>query len=199
MAHNEISRDAGQDILVKLPTASDITVRELSDQTRRMAIPPSSRPTSSYDSPPGPPVRRVPPTQPQPSLQRAKALWTYNENGSVRTSPVSYLFNTDEGVFRNPMICPSARATPLRWSLKRIRIGGLASSTESKDCSPLITWRRSLPAALLPILRPVTLGEHRQLLLRRIIVVHLPRTNPSLTDRLRVDTNHSHPNPIIPI
>src|SRR5712691_1556079 len=113
-------------------------------------------------------------------------------------SPVSYLFNTDECVFRNPMICPSTRATSLRWSLKRIRIGGPASSTESKDCSPLITWRRSLPAALLPILRPVTLGEHHQLLLPRIIVVHLPRINPSIMDPLRVDTNHSHPNPIIP-
>jgi hypothetical protein len=85
MAHNEISRNEGQVILAKLPTANDITVRELSDQTRRMAIPPSSPPTSSYDSLPGPPVRRVPPTQPQPqpSLQRAKALWAYNENGSV--------------------------------------------------------------------------------------------------------------------
>lgn len=91
MAHNEISRDAGQDILAKLPTASDITARELSDQTRRMTIQPSLPPTSSYDPPPaqpsGPPVRRVPPTQPQPSLQRAKALWTYNENGSVCTFP----------------------------------------------------------------------------------------------------------------
>ena len=91
MAHNEISRDAGQDILAKLPTASDITARELSDQTRRMTIRPSSPPTSSYDHPsappPGPPVRRVPPAQPQPSMQRAKALWSYNENGSVCTFP----------------------------------------------------------------------------------------------------------------
>lgn len=114
-------------------------------------------------------------------------------------STVSYQFNTDECVFRNPMICPSARATSSRWSLKRIPIGGLASSTDSKDCSPLITWRRSLPAALLPILRLVTLGEYHQLLLRRIIVVHPPRTNPSIMDPLRVDINHSHPNPIIPI
>ena len=97
MAHNEISRDAGQDILAKLPTASDITARELSDQTRRMTIQPSSAPTSSYDPPaappPGPPVRRAPPAQPQPSLQRAKALWTYNENGSVCTFP-SFLTNS---------------------------------------------------------------------------------------------------------
>jgi hypothetical protein len=96
------------------------------------------------------------------------------------------------------MICPSARATSLRWSLKRIRIGGLAGTTESKDCSPLITWRRPLPA-LLPILRPMTLVGHHQLLLRRIIMVHLPHTNPSIMDPSRVDTNHSHPNPIIPI
>ena len=98
MAHNEISRDAGQDILAKLPTASDITARELSDQTRRMTIRPSSTPTSSYDPPsappPGPPVRRVPPAQPQPSMQRAKALWSYNENGSVMHFPLSLINST---------------------------------------------------------------------------------------------------------
>src|SRR5712671_3923338 len=78
MAQNEISRDVGQGILSNLPTASDITVRELSEQTRRMTIPPSSPPPGT---PSGPPVRRS--LQPQPNLQRAKALWTYNENGSV--------------------------------------------------------------------------------------------------------------------
>jgi hypothetical protein len=121
MAQNEISRDVGQGILSNLPTASDITVRELSEQTRRMAIPPSSPPPGT---PSGPPVRRS--LQPQPNLQRAKALWTYNENGSVSNFAFSFQLNADGCVFRNLMICPSVRAISLRWSLKQMRIGGLA-------------------------------------------------------------------------
>jgi hypothetical protein len=86
MAQNEISRDAGQRILAQLPTSSDVAVRELSEQTRRLTMPsPSPQPSIVYDGPPAPPseppVRRTP--QPQPSLQRAKALWSYNESGSV--------------------------------------------------------------------------------------------------------------------
>jgi hypothetical protein len=91
IAQDEISRDAGHRILNQLPTASDVTVRELSEQTRRMAIPSSPpQPSIEYDRPPGPPpsgppVRRIP--QSQPALQRAKALWSYNDNGSVRIPP----------------------------------------------------------------------------------------------------------------
>ncbi|KAH9974840.1 hypothetical protein BJV74DRAFT_863315 [Russula compacta] len=85
MAQNEISRDVGQGILAKLPTSNDLAIRELSEQTRRMTIPaPLSPPQIDYDPTPGPPsgppARRIQP--PQPSLQRAKALWTYNENGA---------------------------------------------------------------------------------------------------------------------
>jgi len=81
MDHNEISPAAGRDILAKLPTTSDIAVRDLSERTRRRAIP-SPPPQPPVESPPpsGPPVRRISP--PQPNLQRAKALWSYNENGS---------------------------------------------------------------------------------------------------------------------
>ncbi|KAI0067357.1 SH3-domain-containing protein [Artomyces pyxidatus] len=76
VSQNQLSPDAGQDILSKLPTASDPALRELSDQTRRMTIP-SPGPASSY----GPPTRRdVPPPPPRSSTQRAKALWAYNEN-----------------------------------------------------------------------------------------------------------------------
>jgi hypothetical protein len=86
MAQNEISRDAGQRILGQLPNSSDVALRDLSEQTRRMTIPtPSSQPPMEYGRPPappsGPPVRRN--TQQPPSLQQAKALWAYNENGSV--------------------------------------------------------------------------------------------------------------------
>jgi hypothetical protein len=86
MAQDEISRDAGQRILAQLPTASDVTVRELSDQTRRLTIPtPSPQPSNEYDRPPGPPsgppVRHTP--QPQPSMQRARALWNYNDLETV--------------------------------------------------------------------------------------------------------------------
>ena len=91
IAQNEISRDAGQRILNQLPTASDVAVRELSEQTRRMAIPSPPQPSIEYDRPPGPPpsgppVRRI--SQSQPALQRAKALWPYNENGSVSILPL---------------------------------------------------------------------------------------------------------------
>jgi LAS seventeen-binding protein 1/2 len=87
VAQNEISRDAGQRILSQLPGASDAAVLELAEQTGRMTIPsPPSQPSNEYDRPPGPPsgplVRRNSPPS-QPSLQRAKALWSYNENGSV--------------------------------------------------------------------------------------------------------------------
>ena len=86
----EISRDAGRLILDKLPIASDVTLRDLSEQTRRMTIPSAASPQPSTDyaqsptPPSGPPVRRNP--QPsQPGVQRAKALWSYNESGSVGT------------------------------------------------------------------------------------------------------------------
>jgi len=90
MSQGEISRDVGHGILAKLPTTSDVALRDLSEQTRRMTIPspPLSQPSIDYGSPhrppSGPPVRRnVPPSQ--PSMQRAKALWSYNENGLVGT------------------------------------------------------------------------------------------------------------------
>jgi hypothetical protein len=88
VAQDEISRDAGQRILAQLPNASDVALRDLSEQTRRMTIPvpaPSPQPPIDYDRPSappsGPPARRN--AQQPPSLQQAKALWAYNENGSV--------------------------------------------------------------------------------------------------------------------
>ena len=85
VAHDEISRDAGQRILAQLPNSSDFAVRDLSEQTRRMRIP---SPTPEYDRPPappsGPPARRN--TQQPPRLQQAKALWTYNDNSSVSST-----------------------------------------------------------------------------------------------------------------
>jgi len=85
MAQNEISRDAGQRILGQLPNSSDIAVRDISEQTGRMTIPsPSLEPAVEYDRPPappsGPPARRN--TQQPPSMQKAKALWAYNDIGS---------------------------------------------------------------------------------------------------------------------
>jgi hypothetical protein len=86
MAQDEISRDAGQRILAQLPNASDIALRDLSEQTRRMTIPsPAPHSSIEYDAPTappsGPPARRNP--QHTPRLQQAKALWTYNDNSSV--------------------------------------------------------------------------------------------------------------------
>jgi hypothetical protein len=100
MAQDEISRDAGQRILAQLPNASDIALRDLSEQTRRMAIPtPSPQPPIDYDPPSAPPsgplaLRN---TQQPPSLQQAKALWAYNENGSVSNSPVFRRSNAEGG------------------------------------------------------------------------------------------------------
>ena len=113
IAQDEISRDAGQRILAQLPNASDVALRDLSEQTRRMTIPmPSPQPPVEYDRPPappsGPPARRN--AQQPPSLQQAKALWAYNENGSVSIAPF-YRRLSAEGVYpRNLMIYPSTRA-----------------------------------------------------------------------------------------
>jgi hypothetical protein len=100
VAHNEISRDAGQRILAQIPTASDTAIRDLSDQTRRIPPDPSPPPQAptEHDRPPGPqpsgpPVRRLP--QSQSALPRAKVLWAYNENGSVGTPPLPHLFSPD--------------------------------------------------------------------------------------------------------
>jgi len=86
MNQGEIPRDVGHGILAKLPTASDLALRDISEQTRRMTIPspPLSQPSIDYARPPGPPSgpaarRNSPPSQ--PNVQRAKALWSYNENG----------------------------------------------------------------------------------------------------------------------
>ncbi|TFY68017.1 hypothetical protein EVG20_g3718 [Dentipellis fragilis] len=76
MSQNEISREAGHDILRKLPSASDSSIMALSSQTARMTIPsPSHTPAA-----PPEPVRSAPP--PASRTTRAKALWAYNENGS---------------------------------------------------------------------------------------------------------------------
>ena len=90
MSQDVITRDEGHSVLAKLPTESDVTLRNLSEQTRRMTIPspPLSQPSVDYPTPSvpvsGPPVRRnVPPAQ--PNVQRARALWSYNENGLVGT------------------------------------------------------------------------------------------------------------------
>jgi len=87
VAQNEIPRDAGQRILSQLPNSNDVAVRELSEQTRRMAMPSAPvQPSAEYDRPSrppsGPPIRRAAAAPPQPALQRARALWTYNEDGS---------------------------------------------------------------------------------------------------------------------
>jgi LAS seventeen-binding protein 1/2 len=113
MAQDEISRDAGQRILAQLPNSSDVALRDLSEQTRRMAIPtPSPQPPIHYDPPsapePGPPARRN--TQQPPSLQQAKALWAYNENGSVGNPPVNGRLSAEGMYPRNLMIYPSALA-----------------------------------------------------------------------------------------
>ncbi|THH21262.1 hypothetical protein EW146_g246 [Bondarzewia mesenterica] len=85
VSQDEISREAGREILAKLPSASTASILALSEQTSRLMIP---EPTISAPvSPPppastelGPPVRRnVPP--PPVQLSRAKAIWGYNENG----------------------------------------------------------------------------------------------------------------------
>ncbi|KAI9440126.1 SH3-domain-containing protein [Lactarius indigo] len=85
ISQGEIPHDVGRGILAKLPTTNEVALRDLSEQTRRMTIPspPLSQPSIDYSPhgpPSGPPVRRnVPPSQ--PSMQRARALWSYNENG----------------------------------------------------------------------------------------------------------------------
>jgi hypothetical protein len=90
MTHGEISSTAGHEILSKLPTTNDIAVRQLTEQTRGMTIPsPPPQPPIEPVPQSGPPARRF--SQPRPSLQRAKALWTYNENGSVSAPPPPFL------------------------------------------------------------------------------------------------------------
>src|SRR5258708_30783260 len=100
MTHNEISRDAGQRILTQLPNSNDVAVRELSEQTRRMAMPsPSPQPTIEYDRPPsGPPARRS--SQQPPTWHQAKTLTSYNENVGEVPPP----FHSPRRIIRK---CPS--------------------------------------------------------------------------------------------
>ncbi|KAH9178372.1 SH3 domain-containing protein [Lactarius sanguifluus] len=69
ISQGEISHDVGRGIIAKLPTVNE--------------SPPLSQPSIDYSPhgpPSGPPARRnIPPSQ--PSIQRAKALWSYNESG----------------------------------------------------------------------------------------------------------------------
>ena len=96
-------------ILNKLPTASDISVRELSDSTRRMALPqapaaPSMPVVNNVRSPPPP----QPPTTPARRIQQAKAIWAYNEDGSVSIDYISpFLSCCGSYSTRNLTIFPS--------------------------------------------------------------------------------------------
>ncbi|KAI0029104.1 SH3 domain-containing protein [Vararia minispora EC-137] len=80
ISQNEISRGDGQMILAKLPRAEDIALNQLSDQTRRLTIPEPGMPVAAVAV--APPARSVPLPSNVPRLQKAKALWAYNENGS---------------------------------------------------------------------------------------------------------------------
>ncbi|KAI9512956.1 SH3-domain-containing protein [Russula earlei] len=87
IAQNEISPLVGQRILSQLPTPSDVALRDLTEQTRRLTVPsppPLSQSSTENDRSPRPPS--VPPprriSQPPSAVQRAKALWAYNEDGS---------------------------------------------------------------------------------------------------------------------
>ena len=97
MSQGMIERDEGHSFLAKLPAENDAALRDLLEQTRRMTIPSPSLPQPPIDYPPpsgpppsGPPVRRSE-TPSQPNVQRAKALWSYNENGLVDTLLFAFL------------------------------------------------------------------------------------------------------------
>ena len=109
VAQGELSRPDGNAILNKLPTANDISVRELSDSTRRMALPqapaaPSMPVVNNVRSPPPP----QPPTTTARRIQQAKAIWAYNEDGSVSINCISpFLFCRSLYSTRNLTISPS--------------------------------------------------------------------------------------------
>jgi len=113
IAHNEISREGGQRILAQLPNSSDVAVRDLSEQTRRMTIQePYPQPPIQYDLPPappsGPPARRD--AQQPPRMQQAKALWAYNDNSSVSIPSFHHRLSPEGVHSRNLTIYPSALA-----------------------------------------------------------------------------------------
>jgi hypothetical protein len=114
MAHNELSRTDGAAILQRLPSVEDAAVRALSEQTHRLMIPEPSMPVATTMNS-GPPARAVPP--PAPRVQQAKAIWAYNENGTVRAvphpSPHPFLPTVQQltGHRRSQTTFPSAQAT----------------------------------------------------------------------------------------
>ncbi|KZV62687.1 SH3-domain-containing protein [Peniophora sp. CONT] len=84
MAQGELSRSDGNVILNRLPTVSDISVRGLTDGTRRLGLSGNSTsvsrmPTASHRRSVSPPP---PPPAPARRTQPAKALWSYNEDGA---------------------------------------------------------------------------------------------------------------------
>ncbi|VDC06858.1 unnamed protein product [Peniophora sp. CBMAI 1063] len=82
VAQGELSRPDGNVILNKLPTASDISVRELSDNTRRMALPEAPAAPSIPSMPVVNNARSPPPPAPTRRTTQARTLWAYNEDGS---------------------------------------------------------------------------------------------------------------------
>ncbi|VDC06857.1 unnamed protein product [Peniophora sp. CBMAI 1063] len=82
VAEGQLSRSDGNVILNRLPTASDVSVRALSDSTRRLVI--SGNSTSLSRMPAGFNNRSATPPAPAPTrrTQPAKALWSYNEDGA---------------------------------------------------------------------------------------------------------------------
>ena len=123
MSQGMIERNDGHSFLAKLPTEDDPALRDLLEQTRRMTIPsPSlSQPSIDYPPPPGPPPSasgpparvNVPPAQ--PDVQRAKALWSYNENGLVGILLFAFPAEVLTGLHpRSLTTCPSVRETSSR-------------------------------------------------------------------------------------
>ncbi|KAK1233091.1 hypothetical protein PQX77_003731 [Marasmius sp. AFHP31] len=78
MAQSHLSPETGREILNRLPPPSD-PVNALTDNTRNLNL--SSGPGFGIAPPTGPPPPNYPPS---PNVQRAKAIWGYNEEGSVR-------------------------------------------------------------------------------------------------------------------
>lgn len=184
VSQGEISRADGNVILNKLPTASDISVRELSDSTRRLGLP------QATSVPSMPVVNRtpsVPPPQPPvPAARRtqqAKTLWAYNEDGSVSTGYFhgNHRFLHAHRPSRNRTIFHSASETSSRLSKRPMRIGGQVAITGAKVSSRRIMLRRSHHLRRHPTLRP-TIAPSLHRLDRRntraIIILATPRLHP---------------------
>ena len=166
-AQNYISPTEAAELITRLsqgPASSSATssTDTLANSMNNLAVGPARTPE---------PARRIPPPPARRGVQKARALWAYNEDGRVRPAYSSPLTLLPVPLFRHPLSLPpynaaapvtlahrirslsrnqtTYRSPPVRLSKSSTRptpTGGRASAAASRVSSPQTTSRRSTRA-----------------------------------------------------